>query len=180
MRSMRMKTGLALAGLMALGACAEKEPNLMNIRTNTPDEFSIMPTKALAEPEDYENLPPPTPGGTNRADINPFSDAAVALGGTEDATLNSGSTASEGALLAAAGRYGTPANIRETLAEEDLEFRRQNNGRLLERLFGKSVYYNSYDEQELDQHQELDRLRARAVPTPSAPPDPLRTTELGF
>lgn len=175
MRSIRMTTGLALGALMILSACADKEPNLMNIRSDTPDEFSILPTKPLEDPEDYDTLPTPTPGGTNRADVNPYADAAVALGGTETAVTSSGTTASERVLVAHAGRYGATPDIREVVAAEDLEYRRENNGRLLERLFNVNVYNKSYSEQELDQHLELDRLRARNLPTPSAPPDPLRT-----
>ena len=174
MQSSRIIAGLALMGVLALSACSEGDPQLMNIRSDTPDDFSIKPTKPLEAPEDYESLPAPTPGGTNRADINPFAVAAVALGGTEEAATNSGATAAESALLAQAGRYGAGSDIRATVAAEDLEYRRKNNGRLLERLFNVNVYYNSYAEQELDQHLELDRLRAAGIPTSSAPPDPLR------
>ncbi len=179
MRSIRMTSGFALIGLLALTACADKDPSLMNIRSDTPDEFSILPTKPLEEPEDYESLPAPTPGGTNRADVNPFADAAVALGGSEEAVVNGRATNRERALAAHAARYGATPDIRETLAAEDLEYRKANNGRLLERLFNVSVYYDSYSEQELDQHRELDRLRARGVPTPSAPPDPERVSNAG-
>ena len=59
-----------------------------------------------------------------------------------------------------------------TLAAEDLEWRRENNGRLLERLFNVNVYYSSYKPMSLDQHLELERLRQMGVWTPSAPPDP--------
>ncbi len=167
------KLGLG-AAVLALAACAsDKEPNLFNVRSSTPDEFSILPTKPLQQPEDYASLPAPTPGGTNRADINPYSDAIVAVGGTE-AAYNRGATASERGLLAQAARYGAPANIREQVAAEDLEYRRQNNGRLLERLFNVNVYNDSYSQQELDQHLEQERLQQRGVRTPSAPPDPLR------
>lgn len=174
MQSKRVTLGLALVGLMGLSACADKEPQLMNIRTATPDEFAILPTKPLEQPEDYAALPAPTPGGTNRVDVNPFADAAVALGGSEAAATTSRTTSAEARLVAHAGRYGAPANIREVTAEEDLEYRRENNGRLLERLFNKSVYYNSYSQQELDQHMEQDRMNAAGVVTPSAPPDPER------
>ena len=168
-----LKIGLGIA-VLALSACAsDKEPNLFNVRSSSPDEFSILPTKPLQQPESYDSLPAPTPGGTNRADINPYSDAIVAVGGTE-AAYNRGATASENGLLAQAARYGAPANIRAQVAEEDLEYRRQNNGRLLERLFNVNVYNDSYRQQELDQHLEQERLQQRGVRTPSAPPDPLR------
>lgn len=174
MRAMTMKFGLALVGLMALSACAEKDPKLMNIRTSTPDEFSIMPNKPLEQPEDFDALPEPTPGGTSRAHVNPEADAVAALGGNPDSVTNGQSFAGEGTLVAYARQRGADPAIRTALAEEDEEYRRANNGKLLERLFNVNVYYNSYSKQSLDQHLELDRLRANGVWTPSAPPDPER------
>jgi hypothetical protein len=41
------------------------------------------------------------------------------------------------------GRSG----IRTTLASEDLQWRRDNNGRILERLFNVNVYYKAYSKQ---------------------------------
>ena len=71
-----------------------------------------------------------------------------------------------------ATRFGTSANIRQALAEEDLEFRRNNRGLPLERLFNVNVYYKAYEELALDQHTELARFRRLGVRTPAAPPDP--------
>jgi hypothetical protein len=174
MRAIVMKFGLSVVALGLLSACADEDPKLMNIRTDTPDEFSIMPNKPLEQPEDYAALPAPTPGGANRADVNPQADAVAALGGNPEAVTSTRANAGEGTLLAHAQRYGANPNIRQVLAEEDAEYRRENNGRLLERLFNVSVYYDSYAQQSLDQHRELDRLRAAGVYTPSAPPDPER------
>ncbi|WP_254900971.1 DUF3035 domain-containing protein [Maritimibacter sp. HL-12] len=144
----------------------------MNIKSDTPDEFRILPTKPLEAPEDYAALPEPTPGGTNLVDPNPRADAVAALGGNPDRLDRGQIFAGEQALISHAGRYGVSANIRETLAEEDLAWRRDNNGRILERLFNVNVYYSSYKPMSLDQHVELDRLRSAGVWTPSAPPDP--------
>lgn len=163
---------LALAGLAALAACADESPQLMNIKTDTPDEFRILPTKPLESPEDYTLLPTPTPGGTNRVDATPRADAVAALGGNPDRLAVGTIHAGEQGLLAHATRYGVPADIRGTLAAEDLEWRRDHNGRLLERVFNVNVYYNSYKPMSLDQHLELQRLRDLGVRTPSAPPDP--------
>lgn len=174
MQAIAIKTGLALVVCATLSACAEKDPILMNVRSSTPDEFSIMPNKPLEAPEDYEALPEPTPNGTNRAAVNPFADAVVALGGDAERLEPGRTNAGEGTLIAHAARYGAPANIREELAEEDLEYRRKNNGRLLERLFNVNVYFKSYSPQALDQQLELDRVRAAGAITPSAPPDPER------
>ena len=51
-----------------------------------------------------------------------------------------------------------------------LEWRRDNNGRILERLFNVNVYYRAYEDMSLDQQAELWRWRKRGVRTPSAPP----------
>ena len=77
---------------------------------------------------------------------------------------------SDGALYAHASRFGTEAGIRGTLAAEDLEWRRDNNGRLLERLFNVNVYYAAYADMSLDQQAELWRWRKAGARTPSAPP----------
>lgn len=164
-------TIMAMTGLVALTAC-DKDPQLMNIRTDAPDEFAILPTRPLEAPEDYTSLPTPEPGGTNLADPQPKGDAVAALGGNPDRLTGNGIRAGEQTLLSYASRYGVPANIRDITAAEDLEWRQKNNGKLLERLFNVNVYYDSYKAQSLDQHLELDRLRNKGVWTPSAPPDP--------
>ena len=63
------------AALLSACASGEKVPNLMNIRQTSPgpDEFSIVPPKALEAPPDLHELPPPTPGGANRTDQTPGS-----------------------------------------------------------------------------------------------------------
>lgn len=172
MRGMLAKRFAVLAGCVVLAACSGGDPELMNIRTETPDEFSVLPTKPLEAPEDYATLPEPTPGGTNLADPTPRADAVAALGGNPDRLTRGTINAGEQGLLAQATRYGVPADIRETLAAEDLAWRREHNGRLLERMFNVNVYYSSYKPMSLDQHLELERLRRLGVWTPSAPPDP--------
>ena len=62
------------------------------------------------------------------------------------------------------------AGIRQTLATEDLEFRRKNDGRLLERIFNVNVYFKAYRDYALDQYAELARWRKAGARTPSAPP----------
>ena len=97
-----------------------------------------------------------------------LADAVAALGG--NLRVAGGVPSSDSALVGHAGRYGVTAAIRDTLAAEDLEWRRDNNGRLLERLFNVNVYYKAYADQSLDQQAELWRWRRAGARTPSAPP----------
>ena len=170
-----MRRSVVVLGLVTtLTACGggSEDPNLLNIsqpRAEGPDEFAVLPTKPLEMPEDVAALPEPTPGGTNRTDPTPEADAIAALGGNA-AVLSRAS--GDGALVAYARRFGSDPNIRPQLAEADLEFRRRNDGRLLERLFNVNVYFRAYEEMSLDQHRELARLRRAGIRTPAVPPDP--------
>ncbi|WP_172327088.1 DUF3035 domain-containing protein [Mangrovicoccus sp. HB161399] len=167
-----------LAALAALAACSSSDeaPDLMRFRNNTsaPDEFVVVPTKPLQTPDNTAVLPVPTPGSSNRADQTPVADAVAALGGSPSALNRSGIPASDSALLAYAGRDGTDPGIRDTLAEEDLAWRRRNNMRPLERIANTNGYYDAYRQMQLDQQAELERLRARGVIVPSAPPAVLK------
>lgn len=167
-RKAMILVGMVCAAL-ALSACdRNKQPQLLNVKSNQeggPDEFAVLPNKPLTLPEDYAALPEPTKGGTNRTDVTPLEDAVVALGGNPNAGI------SDGGLVNYASRYGVTPNIRTALATEDLEFRRKNDGRLLERLFNVNVYFKAYRKQSLDQYAELERLRRLGVRTNSAPPE---------
>ncbi len=168
-----MRVALAVAMVIALSACSAKEPKLLNVKASQggPDEFAILPTKPLQEPEDYASLPPPTPGGTNLTDPTPKQDAVAALGGRPERLALSGLRAGEQGLVSHASRYGVSATIRADLAAADLEWRRDNNGRVLERLFNVNVYFKAYRKMSLDQYLELERLRRLGIWTPSVPPD---------
>lgn len=162
---------VASAAVLALAGCAsDREPTLMNVRAqgNGPDEFAILPPKPLEMPESLAELPAPTLGGSNRTDPTPKEDAVAALGGNLRAA--GGIPSGDGALVGYAARKGLTADIRGTLAAEDLQFRRDNDGRLLERIFNVNVYFRAYEEQSLDQHAELARWRRLGARTPSAPP----------
>ena len=150
---------LAIALVLAVTACGRGDPGLMNIR----------PSKPLELPADFAALPEPTPGGINRTDPTPEADVALALGGNPEVlTRRSG----DGALVAYATRFGVDPRIRGELATEDLEYRRNNRGRVLERLFQVNVYYNAYEPMELDQYRELERLRRAGIRTSAIPPEP--------
>lgn len=171
-----MRRAILVSGiLIGLAACGgSDDPNLLNIsqpRGEGPDEFAVLPTKPLELPENLAALPDPTPGGANRTDPTPQADAIAALGGNP-AVLSRAS--GDGALIAYSRRFGVDPDIRAELAAADLEFRRQNDGRLLERLFNVNVYFRAYEEMSLDQYRELERLRRAGVRTSAAPPEPTR------
>ncbi|MBZ4020973.1 pyruvate/2-oxoglutarate dehydrogenase complex, dihydrolipoamide acyltransferase (E2) component [Rhodobacter sp. TJ_12] len=177
MRSVTNTLGIALVMALALAGCSrsDKTPELMHLRSSTagPDEFGILPTKPLEMPEDLAQLPDPTPGGTNITDPTPEADAVAALGGNPERLKPNGVPRGDGALLARAGRFGTGADIRDRLAEEDLQYRRDHDGRLLERLFNVTVYYKAYRPMSLDKAAELERWRKAGARTPAAPPSGL-------
>lgn len=167
---MRGVTAICLTAV-SLSACGgDKVPRLMNLRSGTagPDEFSILPSKPLEMPEDLAALPEPTPGGTNRTDLDPFADIATALGGKKPAA-GTGIPGADGALVAHASRQGVKEDIRTVAAAEDLEHRKRNKGRVLERLFRVNSYFRAYRRQELPQDTETARWRAAGAPTPTAP-----------
>jgi len=170
MRAVTSKAVFALATMLTLAACGgDGTPQLMNLRSGDgPDEFAIVPPKPLVMPENLAELPEPAAGGSNRADAQPLNEAILALGGNPSAA--GGIPAGDGALYSHAARFGVESGIRNTLASEDLDWRRDNNGRILERLFNVNVYYKAYRKQRLDQQAELARWRKLGIRTSSAPP----------
>lgn len=163
----RILLAMIIAAMLSACGNGDKVPSLMNLRSSTagPDEFGILPPKPLEMPKDLASLPEPTPGGSNLTDPTPEADAIVALGGKpgRGAGLDAG-------IINHASRFGVAGDIRQTLASEDLQWRRDNDGRILERLLSVNVYYRAYEKMSLDQHAELFRWRERGVRTPSAPP----------
>ena len=162
----------AIAALAACGGADDREPNLLNISTSSrdgPDEFAILPTKALEIPDDLTQLPSPTPGQQNRTDPTPEADAIAALGGNPSVLSR---PSRDGELVRYASRFGVAPDIRTVLAESDLRFRQRNDGRILERWFDVNVYFESYESFSLDQYAELERLRRAGIRTSSVPPSP--------
>ncbi|AZL59034.1 DUF3035 domain-containing protein [Tabrizicola piscis] len=169
MRAAKGKAIIAVAAMLTLVACGGGTPQLMNLRGGEgPDEFGIVPPKPLEMPENLAELPEPALGGSNRTDPQPLDEAVVALGGRPSA--GGGIPAGDGALYSHAARFGVDSGIRSTLASEDLQWRRDNNGRILERLLNVNVYYRAYRSQRLEQQAEVSRWRKLGVKTPSAPP----------
>lgn len=165
---------LALVLLLAflVSACASQQPRLLKIgaSNNGPDEFAVLPGKPLQTPDNFSALPTPTPGASNITDPTPTADAIVAFGGNPEILTRSGIPATNGALLVFTQRFGVGPNIRAELSQADLAFRRRQNGLFFMRWFTKNRYFAAYRRQSLDQYQELERLRAAGVKTPSAPP----------
>ena len=159
------------AAMLAGCAASDGDPRLMNVGAQrSPDEFAILPTEPLQAPPNFTTLPTPTPGGRNLVDPDPRADAVAALGGRVSAERTGGIPQADAALVRHAARGGVQEDIRETLAAEDREHRRRNQGRLLERAFGVNVYHRAYRGQALDRHAELDRWRRAGARTPAAPP----------
>lgn len=162
---------LFLGLILSLAACSDDD-GLLNIKQEPgegPDEFAVLPTKPLTIPEDVASLPAPTPGGSNITDPTPEFDVAAALGGNAGVLSRA---SNDSALLAHTGRFGVNPRIRPELAATDAEFRQNNRGLFLERLFDVNVYFQAYDFMSLDQYGELDRLRRAGVRTPAVPPEP--------
>ena len=170
----RQVLAVAGAALLALAACGggNREPHLMNLRSSTdgPDEFAILPPKALQLPTDLAALPDPTPGGANLTDPHPLDDGILALGGKVPNPV-AGIPSGDAGLVNYAARKGVTAGIRTSLDAEDLAFRKKHPGKLLERAFAVNTYYKAYRDQWLDAYAELLRWRQAGVATPSAPPE---------
>ncbi len=132
---------------------------------STPDEFMVLPTKPLELPENLaaRPLPPPTTGSANRVDQNPRAEALAGLTGRPTVATSSGA-----ALVARTGQ-GAPG-IRATLAAEDSVYRSENGGLFFERMFSRDQEALTYRGMTLDAGAEFERLRARGVRIPPAPP----------
>ncbi|MGB5558880.1 MAG: DUF3035 domain-containing protein [Paracoccaceae bacterium] len=166
------KIGLMLVVVAGLSACTGGRPGMLNLRGDKqgPDEFSVLPSKALQSPDDLTNLPVPTPGGSNLTDPTPISDAVAALGGNPAALTGSGIPAADGALVNHALRYGVQPGVREELAAADEAVRKGRGFFPTFGNLGNARYYRIYRKDALDQEAELLRLRAFGIRTPSAPP----------
>ncbi len=160
--------GLALL----VSACAnERGIRVLSSDDAGPDEFSIIPSKPLSQPENYAALPTPTPGGSNLTDQNPEGDAIVALGGRAPSEPQAGTFASaDGALVTYVARNGSGAGIRAQLANDDEAVRGRFSRFTGWRLANPDRYNEVYRFYHLNAYAELARWRAAGVETPTAPP----------
>lgn len=174
MQGNRMLRATILMVIMTLSACGgyERDITLRSFQSNSggPDEFTIIPNKALVAPDDFASLPVPTPGGVNLTDTNPKADAIVALGGRASALELHGVPAADGAIVNHASRYGVPAGIRASLSAEDEDFRRRKSRFTKFRIARVDRYNQVYKRQSLDAYREISRFRRMGVRTPTSPP----------
>lgn len=163
-----------LVAITALAACSG-EPDLRNLRSlgEGPDEFSLVPAKPLEEPESYNALPEPTPGGVNRTDQRPLEDAYASLGGRASSP-SAPVPGADSALVTHASRYGVEAGIRSSLATADQKFRDRQRRLSNIRIFREDIYAQIYRRDALDPAKVAAQYQAAGVPVPSAPPSSRR------
>ncbi|MEP2919920.1 DUF3035 domain-containing protein [Sulfitobacter sp.] len=162
---------LALMFVLSAFTAGCADVGLRDLRSDSegPDEFGIAPVASLQEPENYTELPTPTPGGVNRADRSALSEGAAAFGGRLS-DPNAPIPAADGALVQYASRLGVSPGIRETLAQADAEFRRRRSRLTRIRIVPVDRYREVYSREALDPQAERERWRNVGARTPSAPP----------
>lgn len=163
------RTVALIVAMICVGACTDQGLQQIRPTGDGPDEFLVEPKAELSAPESYTELPPPTPGQSNRTDLDHTADMVTELGGrpsNPDAPV----PASDGALVTAASRYGVSPDIRASLAAEDAEFRRRQSRFTQIRLFPENLYNSVYRNQALDARETADAWRQSGARTPSYPP----------
>ncbi|MEO9649465.1 MAG: DUF3035 domain-containing protein [Roseobacter sp.] len=165
---MRLTIALILT-TATLGACANHGLQQVQSTSRGPDEFVVDPKAELVLPEDFAQLPTPTPGQGNRADIDPTAELATALGGRAS-SATAPIPSSDGALVSAASRFGVTPDIRQALAVEDESFRKRNARLTQFRIFPENIYNKVYSSQSLDARATAEAWRRAGARTPSFPP----------
>ncbi|MDK3016772.1 DUF3035 domain-containing protein [Pseudodonghicola flavimaris] len=166
---MRRPLGMIILMLatVAVAGCSNKGLRQLRSAGPGPDEFMILPVKPLTAPQNYSELPAPTPGGKNLVDPTPTGDAMAALGGRSI----DGIPASDATLITAASRNGVDPNVRQELAEVDAKFRKRQSRMTRLRLFRVDRYEQAYRRQALDPFPTTATYRASGADTPSSPPE---------
>ncbi|QUJ78092.1 DUF3035 domain-containing protein [Sulfitobacter albidus] len=165
------KLALLIVLPLAVAGCANVGLRDLQSTSKGPDEFGIAPVAALQQPDSFNSLPAPTPGGANRADRSALAEGAQAFGGRLG-DPNGAIPASDGALVNHASRLGRAAGIREDLAQTDADFRRRKARFTQFRIVPVDRYNQAYRRQALDARAEQNRWRRAGARTPSAPPAP--------
>ncbi|MCY4007179.1 MAG: DUF3035 domain-containing protein [Rhodobacteraceae bacterium] len=173
-QSRLMRLAIVLTGAIALAGCNlvggddnDEPPKLLQFKNDgRPDALATVPTRPLVYPDRTMELKPPDLLRGNRADRRPDKEVIVSLGGEARQTAGQ----YDRHLVSHATRHGYDPLIRRRLETEDIEFRRRNDGRLLERVFRVNLYFDAYRPMSIDPYVELQRLRAAGIRTPTAPP----------
>jgi len=152
-----------------IAGCANVGLRDLQSTSKGPDEFGIQPVGSLQEPDSYNQLPTPTPGGANRTDRSAVAAGAKAFGG-QVGDPNAPVPARDGALVRHASRLGVSPDIRGTLAQTDANFRRRKARLTQYRIVPVDRYNQAYKRQALDAQAEQRRWRRAGARTPSAPP----------
>ena len=169
MRLLR-STVLAITSAAVLAGCADTGLRDLKSDSSGPDEFQVQTGKPLQQPTGLTALPVPTPGGANLVDQRPIDDANTALGGRAAGSPNGPIPGSDGAIVTYASRFGVAPDIRQSLAEEDAQFRK-NRGRFTRiRIVPVDLYNKVYDGFALNPFEVADSFRRAGVKTPSSPP----------
>lgn len=159
-----------ILAVFSLSACSGGLVRLTS-PSDGPDEFLILPSKPLEQPEDFNALPTPTPGGANRSDLQPLQDSVTALGGTRGVATAGSIPAGDSAVVSYSSRLGRDGTIRETLATEDVAFRKRRSRLVRIKIVPRDDYALIYQRQTLDAHAENRRWRRAGARTPTAPPE---------
>ncbi|MCY4306858.1 MAG: DUF3035 domain-containing protein [Rhodobacteraceae bacterium] len=150
---------------IALGGCSRNnsEPELVFHKSRgAPDELTLVVYEPIEKPESIAALAPP---GTTRnaADPQPNEDIIRLLGSDGEEKVDGRIPDRDSDLLLYTQRMGADGDIRGILAAEDLEFRRRNQAKPLERLANINVYFAAYSFMALDSREEYQRLRSEGV-----------------
>ena len=163
-----MRVTLILVATALLAACSDGGLRELQKPGEGPDEFRILPGKPLQSPENFTNLPTPTPGQGNITDQQPLQESVAALGGRRSADDGRVPSA-DNAVINHASRFGRDSAIRTNLATED-EAYRARRGRFTWIRISKVDRYNQvYKPYALDAVSELRRWRRAGAKTPSTP-----------
>ncbi len=151
--------------LITLAGCSRNssDPELVFFKSKgAPDELTLVVYDSIEKPGSLETLPPP---GTSRstAEPTPQADILRLLGSTGREKVDGSISAQDDDLLLYTHRMGSGDDIRGLLAEEDLEFRRRNQARPMERLANINVYFAAYSFMALDSRAEYLRLQSEGV-----------------
>lgn len=172
-RIQRVAALLALAG--SLGACSVGSEGgsgfteSIGLTTPPPDEFAVVANRELEMPSSFD-LPVPNPGAPSRVEVRPEDQARAALF-SQTGSETGGPSASEAALLSAAGAGAADPNIRQTVAAEQEEYVETNTRFGLSTFAGYKIP-GPVEAEALDADDEARRLAAEGVQTPIAPDPP--------